>query len=124
MDLLGTRRVDPIHQSPQTRAYGFFTEGTVPTSLIFTHLVSFSLPDHLPRLLSPTHSGRRLLGHATFVAFQVLFSRPTTDRASLAVSLALIGSLTPVPPGDSASPPEVTLCSSVPCRPQTPWCGG
>src|SRR5260370_8988319 len=41
MDLLSTRQVDPVHQSPQTRAYGFFTEGTVPTSLIFTHLVSF-----------------------------------------------------------------------------------
>src|SRR5712664_3610412 len=41
MDLLGTRQVDPIHQSPQTRAYGFFAKGTVPSSLIFTHLVSF-----------------------------------------------------------------------------------
>src|ERR1700747_3025708 len=41
MDLLGTRQVDPVHQSPQTRAYGFFTEGTVPTSLLFTHLISF-----------------------------------------------------------------------------------
>src|SRR6266853_6816855 len=41
MDLLSTRQVDPVHQSPQTRAYGFFTEGTVPTSLLFTHLVSF-----------------------------------------------------------------------------------
>src|SRR5216684_6566582 len=40
MDLLGTRQVDPIHQSPQTRAYGFFAKGTVPSSLIFTHLVS------------------------------------------------------------------------------------
>ena len=28
-----------------------------------------------------------------------------------------------MPPGDSASPPEVARCSSVPCRPQTPWCG-
>src|SRR5260370_20950621 len=41
MDLLGTGQVDPIHQSPQTRAYGFFAKGTVPSSLIFTHLVSF-----------------------------------------------------------------------------------
>src|SRR5215469_15227930 len=41
MDLLSTRRVDPIHQSPRTRAYGFFTKGTVPTSLVLTHLVSF-----------------------------------------------------------------------------------
>src|SRR5437588_12278697 len=39
MDLLGTRQVDPVHQSPQTRAYGFFAKGTVPSSLIFTHLV-------------------------------------------------------------------------------------
>src|SRR5271167_4678981 len=41
MDLLSTRQVDPVHQSPQTRAYGFFTKGTVPTSLLFTHLASF-----------------------------------------------------------------------------------
>ena len=34
MDLLGTRQVDPIHQSPRTRAYGFFAKGTVPTSHI------------------------------------------------------------------------------------------
>ena len=63
-------------------------------------------------------------GHATFASLQVLFSRPTTDRALLTVSLALIDSLTPMPLGDSASPPEVTRCSSLPCRPQTPWCGG
>src|SRR5262245_2972474 len=25
----GTRRVDPVHQSPRTRAYVFFTKGTV-----------------------------------------------------------------------------------------------
>ena len=42
----------------------------------------------------------------------------------LATSLTLIGLLTPAPPGDSASSPEVTRCSSVPCRPQTPWSGG
>src|SRR5207253_6677823 len=58
------------------------------------HLYSsgfLSLPDHLRRLPSPTHSGRRSLGHAVFAALQVLFSRRTTDRASLAISLALIG---------------------------------
>jgi hypothetical protein len=25
---------------------------------------------------------------------------------------------------DPVSPPEVTRCSSLPCRLQTPWCGG
>src|SRR5208337_5659237 len=79
------------------------------------------LPDHLRRPPSPTHSGRRLLGRVAFAALEVLRSRPTTGRASLATSLALIGPLTAVPPADSASPPEVTHCSSVPCHPQTPW---
>src|SRR6516165_6374383 len=78
----------------------------------------------LSRLPSPTHFGRRSLGHVVLATLQVLFSRRTTDRASLAISLALIGPLTPIPTGDSASSPEVTRCSSVPCRPQTPWCGG
>jgi hypothetical protein len=40
-DPLGTQEVDPIHQSPRTRAYGFFTKGTGPTSLVLTHLVCF-----------------------------------------------------------------------------------
>src|SRR5581483_9209267 len=66
------------------------------------------------------HSGRRSLGHGTFVPLQAPRSGPTTDRASLTTSLLLIGSLTPVPPGDSASSPEVTYCSSPPCRPQSP----
>ena len=39
-------------------------------------------------------------------------------------ALRLIGSLAPAPPGDRASSPGVTHGSSVPCRPQTPWCGG
>src|SRR5580658_761186 len=124
MDLLGTRQVDPIHQSPQTRAYGFFAKGTVPAS----HLYSsgfLSLPDHLRRLPSPTHFCRRLPGHVAFTTLHWYFSAGRLlDRASLATSLVLIGLLTPVPPGDSASSPEVTRCSSVPCRPQTPWYGG
>src|SRR6516162_9851153 len=124
MDLLGTRQVDPIHQSPRTRAYGSFAKGTVPSSLIFTHLVSFLFltifAGCLPR---PTLVADRSVARF-FAALQVLFSRRTTDRASLAISLALIGPLTPIPTGDSASSPEVTRCSSVPCRPQTPWCGG
>src|SRR5208337_5473120 len=123
MDLLGTGGVDPVRQSPRSGMYGFFTHGTDPPP----HPCSsgfLSLSHPLRRLPSPTHFRRRSLGHAVFTALQVLLSRPSTDRASLATSLPLIGLLTPVPPGDSASPPEVTRCSSVPCHPQTPWCGG
>ena len=66
----GTRRVDPEHQSPRTRAYGFFAKGTVPTSLILTRLVSFPFPTIfagcLPRpIRSPvarSRSFRRALG--------------------------------------------------------------
>src|SRR6266851_1608517 len=98
MDLLRTRQVDPVHQSPRTRMYGFFTHGTVPPSRLYSSGF-LSLPDRLRRLPSPTHSGRRLLGHAVFAALQVLFSRRTTDKALLALSLALIGPLTSIPPG-------------------------
>ena len=62
--------------------------------------------------------------HAAFAALQVPRSGPTTDAASLAPSLSLIGSLFAAPPANCVSPPEVTHRSSVPCRPQTPWCGG
>src|SRR5215469_13141496 len=123
MDLLGPRQVDPVRQFPRTRMYGFFAHGTVPPPRPYSSGFLF-LPDRLRRLPSPTHFRRRLLGHVTFVALVVLRSRPSTERASLAASLALIGSLTPVLPRDSASPPEVTRCSSVPCRPQSPWYGG
>ena len=124
MDLLSTRWVDPVRQYPRTRAYGFFAKGTVPTSLILTHLVfslvptvfASCLPRPIPSPVARSHGFRHISS--------VLFSWPTTDRALLATSLLLIGLLTPEPPGDSASPPEVTRCSSVPCRPQTPWCGG
>src|SRR5215471_1656802 len=123
MDLPGTRRVDPVRQSPQTRMYGFFTHGTDPPPRPCLSGFLF-LPDRLCRLPSPAHFRRRLPGRAAFAALQVLHSRPSTDKASRATSLSLIGLLTPVPSGDPASPPEVTRLSSVPCRPQTPWCGG
>src|SRR6516164_1707125 len=70
MDLLRTRQVDPVHQSPQTRMYGFFTHGTVPPSRLYSSGF-LSLSDRLRRLPSPTHSGRRWLGHAVFAALQV-----------------------------------------------------
>src|SRR5918996_2697266 len=123
MDLPCTRRVDPVHQSPRTRMYGYFTHGTDPPPHPYSSGF-LSLPNRLRRLPSPAHFRRRSPGHAVFAALVVLHSRPSTDRASLAISLSLIGLLTPVPPGDSASPPEVTRYSSVPCRPQTPWRGG
>src|SRR6266853_6020238 len=112
MDLPCIRRVDPVHQSPRTRMYGYFTHGTVPPPRPCSSGF-LSLPNRLRRLPSPALFRRRSPSHAAFTA-----------RASLATSLSLIGLLTPVPTGDSASPPEVTRCSSIPCRPQTPWCGG
>src|SRR5262249_13263152 len=119
MDLLCTRRVDPVRQSPRTRMYGYFTHGTDPPPRPCSSGF-LSLTNRLRRLPSPAAFGRRLPVPAVFPALQVLHSRPTTDRTSLATSLSLIGLLPPVPPGDPASPPEVTHCSSVPCRPQTP----
>src|SRR5215467_1175693 len=97
MNLLRSRRVDPIHQSPRTRMYGYFTHRTDPPPRPYSSGF-FSLPDLLRLPPSPTHSvadysvtGFRLL--------QVPRSSPTTGRASLPISLALIGSLPPVPPG-------------------------
>src|SRR5262245_22842284 len=99
--------------------YGSFTHGTVPPRRLYSSGI-LPLPDSLPPPPSPAHSGRRSLGHKPFGSLEVPRSGPTTDRASLPISLSLIGSLTPVPPGDSASSPEVTYCSSLPCRPQSP----
>src|SRR5271169_4744627 len=103
--------------------YGYFAKRTDPPQHPYSSGCS-ALPSGLRLPPSPTHASRRLLGHTAFTVLQVLFGSPTTVRASLPISLPLIGSLTPVSPEDSASPPEVTRCSSVPCRPQTPWCDG
>src|SRR5947207_5795794 len=109
MDLPCTRRVDPVHQSPRTRMYGYFTHGTDPPSRPCSSGF-LSLPNRLRRLPFPAHFRRRSPGHAAFTALKVLHSRPSTDRVSLAASLSLIGLLTPVPSRDSVSPPKVTHC--------------
>src|SRR6266536_5178061 len=97
MDLPSTRRVDPVHQSPRTRMYGYFTHGTDPPPRPYSSGF-LSLPFCLRRPPSPAHFGRRSPGHAAFAALLVIRSHPTTDRASLALSLSLIGPLIPVPP--------------------------
>src|ERR1700749_1341092 len=56
MDLPCPRRVDPIHQSPRTRMYGYFTHRTVPPSpslliwflLFFPILFACRLPPPIP----------------------------------------------------------------------------
>src|SRR6266436_6333773 len=119
-------RICPVgsgRQYPRMMMYGYFAKRTDPPQHPYSSGCS-SLPSGLRLPPSPTHSSRRSLGHTAFTVLQVIFGSPTTVRASLAISLPLIGSLTPVSPEDSASPPEVTRCSSVPCRPQTPWCDG
>src|SRR6266540_2566534 len=92
MDLPCTRRVDPVHQSPRTRMYGYFTHGTDPPPRPSSSGFP-SLPNRLRRLPSPAHFRRRFPGHAAFPALEVLHSRPSTDRTLLAISLALIGCL-------------------------------
>ena len=99
-------QVDPGRQYPRTVMYGFFAKRTDPPHRPYSSGCP-SRPSCLRPPPSPTHSGRRSLGHTVLAALQVLHSRPSTGRASLATSLPLIGLLTPVPPGDSASPPEV-----------------
>jgi len=116
--------VVPDLQSPRTLLYGFFArQRTDPPQRPCSSGVPAS-PSCLRPLPSPTHSSRRVCGHAAFTALQVLFSGPTTDRASRPISLARIGLLTPAPAGDPASPFEGTPCSCVPCRPRPPWCEG
>ena len=101
--------------SPRTLMYGSFPRELFHLSAL-THLSASQLP-------RPT-LGRQSLGHVAFAALLVLPGRPTTRRAPRSLSRSLIGPLLPVPPGNSASSPGVTCWSSVPCRPQTPWCGG
>src|SRR5260370_2351874 len=83
MDLLGTRQVDPVHQSPQTRMYGFFTHGTVPPSRLYSSGL-LSLPDIFAGCPSPTQFRRRLPGHVVFPTLHRYYSavRLLTDHHS------------------------------------------
>jgi hypothetical protein len=111
-----------VQQFPRAKRTGISLKELIHLSTL-THCLPLS--SQPPSSVAfPNPFGRRLPGHAAFTALKVLLNRPTTDKASLTLSLSLIGLLTPKPSRDLVSSPEVTHCSSVPCRPQTPWCGG
>src|SRR5215469_7312397 len=97
MNLPGTCWIDPACQSPRCRAYGYFTHGTdpPPCALLIWSAISSQPPS--PAVF-PNSFGCRFPGHAIFNAFVVLHSPPSTDKASLATSLSLIGLFTPVQP--------------------------
>jgi hypothetical protein len=56
---------DPVHQSPQTRAYGFFAPGTVPPFPPLLLWLLFSSRSSSPAVF-PDPSRPRLLGHPSF----------------------------------------------------------
>jgi hypothetical protein len=87
-------RVDPGRQYPRTVMYGFFAKPTDPPHRPYSSGCP-SRPSCLLPPPSPTHSGRRSLGHAVLAALQGLHSGPSTGGASLATSLPLIGLFTP-----------------------------
>src|SRR3954447_14545369 len=103
--------------------YGYFTHGTDPPPRpCSSGFLSLSHCLRLPP--SPTHFGRRFLGCTAFdcasdTVRQSDYWQSVARRFTLAYRSAYSGATR-----DSASPPEVTHCSSVPCRPQAPWCGG
>ena len=87
--------------------------------IVFTHLTFLSFPtisaNLLPRLTPPPLARSHGFHHASGT------TRLSDYSPGIASHFAsLIGLLIPVPPGNRTSSPEVTHCSSVPCRPQTP----
>lgn len=122
MDLLRTCWIEPLRKSPRRTAFGFFTHGTDPPLyvLLILHRLSLqpSSPTRLPQPFGCRSSRSNGFsswpflahpGHTAFTALPRYYSGPpTADWASLAFSLALIGSLTAVPPADPFSSPEVT----------------
>src|SRR5215470_17945118 len=124
MNLLGTCWINPVRQSPRTPMYGSFSQRNCSSSAAYSLAFCFC-PTFFVCSPSPAHSRRRLLGHESFPSLQVLLGSPTTDAAlhrhfACAYRLAYAGDQ----PATPSVPPEVTRCSSIPCRPQTPWCGG
>jgi hypothetical protein len=104
--------------------YGFFSKRTYPRHCPCSSFLLFRFQPPLPAAF-PSPPGCHLRGRGAFAPLQVLFGRPTTHTALLPTSpLRLIGSLIAMPLANCMSPPGVTLNSSVPCHPQTPWCDG
>src|SRR5215470_14151915 len=120
MDLLGSCRVDPIHQSPRSRTYGYFTHGTDPPSSPL--LIWFPLSSRSSSSAAfPNPFRCRLLGHRVFFPLlQVPCSSPTTGRGAASHFACAYRVAPSGATGDPASPPEVARHSSVPCRPQSP----
>src|SRR5215831_4968279 len=118
MDLLGPCRVDPIHQSPRSRTYGYFTHRTDPPSSPL--LIWFPLSSRSSSSAAfPTHS----LADCSVTGFpllQVPCSSPTTGRGAASHFACAYRVASSGATGGPASPPEVTRHSSVPCRPQSP----
>ena len=77
----------------------------ISLALLACPVRSDSLADRLPQL-TPLPRDQR--GHAVLAALPVLLGRPIARPAFLATSLALIGSVIPLPRGNRASPPGVT----------------
>src|SRR5215831_11714892 len=123
MDLLGTRWVDPVRQSPRRRAYGYFTHGTDPPPCPF--LIWFSGPSQpsspaaFPGPHPPPVARSRGFHRACGTTQPSVYWCDVARHFACAYRLAYSGAA-----GDRASPPEVTPCTSIPCRPQTPWYGG
>src|SRR5260370_15682640 len=107
MDLLCICWINPVRQSPGTTMYGCFTHRTVPPRRPCSS-GPLSLSNPLRRLPSLTHFRHPFLGCAVFMTPLVLHTRPSTDRPSCPPSPSLMGLLTPVPPRNSASPPQLT----------------
>src|ERR1700694_43201 len=106
MDLLCTRRIDPVPQSPRTRMYGYFTHGTDPPPRPYSSGF-LSLPDPLRLPSSPTHSvdDRSVAGFrpASGITQQSDYWQSAASHFALAYRVTSSGAA-----GDSASPPEVT----------------
>jgi tetratricopeptide (TPR) repeat protein len=75
-------------------------------------------PDGLP--IGSSDSGILGYGPARVVSPVSVQDRSRRREIPRLSAIPRVGSLTPVPPGDFASSPEVTYCSSLPCRPQSP----
>src|SRR5712692_5332486 len=84
MDLPCTRRVEPVHQSPRTRMYRYFTHGTVPLRAL-AHPARLLLPTIFAgcRLPSTTIPVGACAVTRVFPALVVLLSRPTGCPALL-----------------------------------------
>ncbi len=123
MNLLRPGGIEPVGESPRALTYGFFAKGTYPRHRL-THSRSFSHPSPWPAAFPSSLQLPLSRSHPFQGASGTIRLSDHSPGFASHFAFLLIGLFVLLPDRNRMSSPGVTLRSSRPCRPQTPWYDG